>query len=153
MRSFRSPPKATHRGGFFISGPRSFVRFSQRKTKPRTSGTAFKASDYVPIWSQQHTNTTNLIAEMVFGQLGVTDLRSYFQQFAIPIGICTGIGIGVGAYHWGLQGAVLGVLVGLAAPAVSVYLLLVVVYAAILLFAFIAVWAVILWSVFFVLTH
>lgn len=129
------------------------MRFSQRKSKASTSGAAYKASDYVPLWNQQNTDTTNLMAEMVFDKLGVTDLRSYFEVLAIPIAICTVIGCVYGASHWGLQGAVLGVLVGLAAPAASVYLVLIVAYAVVLLFTFIAAWALILWAVFFVFTH
>lgn len=127
------------------------MRFSQRKTKARTSGASFKASEYVPIWSQQHTTTANLMAEMVFDKLDVADLRSYFEVLAIPIGICTAVGVGIGAYHWGLQGAVLGVLAGVAAPAASIYLVLIVAYAAVLLITFVAAWAVILWAVYFVL--
>ena len=153
MSSFQPPPQATHRGGFFISGARRFMGLSKRKTKPRLSGRGFKTSDYVPLWNQRHTNTTNLMAEMVFDKLGVTDLRSYFEVLAIPLGICTAVGVGIGACHWGLQGTVLGVAAGIVAPAASIYLVLVLAYAAVLLFAFVAVWAVILWAVFFVLTH
>ena len=129
------------------------MRFSKSKTSRPSQKSRFKASDYVPIWNQQHTVTTNLMAEMAFDRLGVRDVRSYFQQLAIPIALSSVIAGVVGAYHWGLQGAVLGVLAGIAAPAASVYLLLVLAYAAVLILAFVAAWAVILWVVFFVLTH
>lgn len=122
------------------------MSYRSRKPKPRTSGSAFKASDYVPLWNQQHTDTTSLMAEMVFDKLGVIDLRSYFEVLAIPIAICTVIGCVYGASHWGLLGAVLGVLAGLAAPAAIPWICIVAGYAVVLALAFIAAWTVLIYG-------
>lgn len=129
------------------------MRFSKSKTSHPSQKRRFKASDYVPHWNQQHTVTTNLMAEMAFERLGITDWFSYFQVLAIPIALCTAFGCLYGGYYWGIKGALIGFIGGLVAPAASVYLLVVVAYAAAILLAFVAAWAVVLWLVYFVLTH
>lgn len=124
-----------------------------RKRNSRTAQSKFSASDYVPVWNQQHTNATNLMAEMAFDRLGVTDWQSYFTKLAIPIALCFGVGCIYGALHWGVQGAVLCAIAGIAAPAASVYLLMVLAYAAVLLLLFVLAWTVIVGLIFLVLSN
>lgn len=129
------------------------MAYRPRKSSHRPQKAQFTASDYLPLWNQQHTNTTNLMAEMAFDRLGISDWLSYFQVLAIPIALCTGVGCACGYYYWGVKGALLGIFGGMATPAAFVYLLVVVAYAAAILLAFVAAWAVVLWLVYFVLTH
>jgi len=129
------------------------MAYRPRKFSHRPQKTQFKASEYIPIWNQQHTDTTNLMAEMAFERLGITDWFSYFQVLAIPIALCTAFGCLYGGYYWGIKGALIGFIGGLVAPAASVYLLVVVAYAAAIMLAFVAAWAVVLGLAYFVLTH
>lgn len=129
------------------------MAYRPRKTSTRTSKNDFKAGDYLPLWNQKHTHTAHLMAQMVFSRMGVTDLHSYFRVLAIPICLCAGMGCAFGVSQWGIKGSVAGAVAGLAGPAALVYSTIVACYAAVLVAAFVAVWAFLITLVYLVLLY
>lgn len=129
------------------------MAYRLRKTSTRTSKNDFKAGDYLPLWNQKHTHTANLMARMVFSSMGITDLRSYFRVLVIPICLCAGMGCAFGTSQWGIKGLVAGAVAGLVGPAALVYFAIVTCYAAVLVAAFVAVWALLITLVYLVLRY
>lgn len=122
-----------------------------RKTYSRSSKSSFRAGDYVPIWSKSNTDAVTGIFKEVLGNVGVTDLPSYFEKLFIPIVLCIVIGAVYGGHTGGFSGFIWYGLAGLAAPAAVVWLGIVVCYCAVILGVFFAAWAAILFSFFWLL--
>ncbi len=100
---------------------------NNRSSKSYRSGKSdFRPSDYVPTWNQSQTDATNLMTQALFSKLGITDLPSYFFRLAIPIVICALVGAVYGAVTNGFWGFVWGLLGGITAPAVLVWLAVIV---------------------------
>ena len=118
----------------------------------RSKRSSFRASDYVPIWTQQQTDTTTLMAQMMLESLGVTDVASYFQKLQIPIVLCVVVGAVWGLTSGGLWGFIWGVLAGVLAPAFLVCFGAVISYAAIYLLVFFLAWAVIIFGIFWLIS-
>lgn len=118
----------------------------------RTPSGKVSLSDVLPIWTTEHSDTVNLVAASIFWGHGITDVSSYYQKLRIPIVICVILGALFCAASYGLKGFILGGLAGFAAPAVLLWLGVVLVGIVIYLAAYLAAWAVILyglWWLFF----
>jgi hypothetical protein len=81
---------------------------------------------------------------MALQGMGITGLRSYLQKLRIPIVVCVLLGAVMGGNRSGIEGLLWGALGGIAAPAVLLWLGVIVGYVAVYLGAFVAAWAVIL---------
>ena len=109
----------------------AYRKSSWRKVKP---------SQVLPLWTAAHSNTANLVAQSVFHKLGITDIPSYWHKLKGVIVLSAIICAGIGASNYGLKGVLLGGLLGIAAPAVAIFLAVVIVLAAILLGVYCLAW-------------
>ncbi len=67
----------------------AYRKTSNRSSKSnRSRQSSFRAGDYVPTWSQSNTDAVTGIFKDAMGNVGVTDLRSYFEHLLIPIVLC-----------------------------------------------------------------
>lgn len=105
----------------------------------------FNTSGYVPTWGQEQNQIVSLLFWEVMGKVGISDWHTYFQKLALPITLCVGIGLTVGAYQYGFWGAVLGAIAAVIAPAALVAGALVLIYATAIFLIFVAMWAAIVW--------
>lgn len=113
---------------------------ASRKSRNKTT-----ISDMLPIWGTTETTTVNLIAASIFLEHGITDLPSYFQKLRIPIAICAILGAIFCASSYGFWGFILGGLAGMAAPAVLLWLGVLLLGIVIFLAIYVITWAVVLW--------
>ena len=127
----------------------AFRKTYNRSSKNNRSGKSnFRAGDYVPTWKQSQTDTVNLIFKDLMGNIGVTDVATYFHKLFIPIVLCMVIGAVVGGYTAGFPGFIWYGLAGLVAPAALLWVGIIVCYCAVILGVYLAGWAVI-WFGFF----
>jgi hypothetical protein len=127
----------------------AYRKSNSRSSKGYQSGKSnFRPSDYVPTWNQSQTDATNLMTKALFSRLGISDLPSYFFRLAAPIVICALVGAAYGAVTNGFWGFVWGLLGGIAAPALLLWLAVIVSYCAVILGAYFAAWAVIIFGFF-----
>ena len=124
-----------------------------RKSYSRSKNHKQSWTDAVPRWSQTQTDTTNLMARMLFEKLGITDLESYFEKLMPAIVVCVVLGAGIGAYRDGLSGFFLWGLAGIAAPAALIWLGVVLSYVAVYVALIFAVWFALFYAVVFILRH
>jgi hypothetical protein len=110
-------------------------------------------TDAVPRWSQAQTDTTNLMARMLFEKLGINDLKSYFEKLLPAIVVCVVLGAVIGAYRDGISGFFWWGLAGIAAPAGLIWLAVVVPYVLLYMAMIFAAWFVLFYAVYFVLSH
>ena len=115
-----------------------------RRKKP-FPGSKLDLTEALPVWTTHHSNTVNLVFVALLQKLGITDVASYFRQLRTTIVICIVIGAWVGAALYGLQGFLLGGLLGMVAPAALLWLGVVLLGAAIFIAIYVAAWAAILW--------
>jgi hypothetical protein len=80
-------------------------------------------------------------------RLGVTDIPSYFHQLRIPIAISVALCAFYGASTNGATGGFIGAVLGLAGPAALLWLLLIVIGAALLFAIYVLWWMVLLYVV------
>ena len=118
----------------------------------RNSNSKVSLSDVLPIWTTEHSDTVNLVAASIFWGHGITDVSSYYQKLRIPIVICVILGALFFATSHGLKGFILGGLAGFAAPAVLLWLGVVLVGIVIYLAAYLAAWAVIFYGLWWLLS-
>lgn len=118
----------------------------------RTPSGKVSLTDVLPIWTTKHSDTVNLVAASIFWGHGITDVSSYFQKLRIPVVICAILGALFCASSHGLTGFILGGLAGFAAPAVLLWLGVVLVGIVIYLAAYLAAWAVILYGLWWLVT-
>ena len=97
----------------------------------------------MPIWTSANASQNNDIVALHMQDMGITSVSSYLRMLAIQVILCAFIGLCVGAYRNGVQGALVGTLLGLATPAALIWLAITVVHIAIYLITFCAVWVVI----------
>lgn len=124
-----------------------------RKTNSRSSRQGPQWIDAVPRWTSAQNETTNLLTQLLFLRFGITGLGSYFGKWWAPVGLCTLLGVAIGAYIDGLGGSLLYGLAGLAAPAALIWLTAVLSYAAVYLLVFFAVWAVLINGLLWLFQH
>ena len=118
----------------------------------RTPNSKVSLSDVLPIWTTEHSDTVNLVVASIFWGHGITDVSSYYQKLRIPIVICVILGAFFCAGSYGLKGFVLGGLAGFAAPAVLLWLGVVLVGIVIYLAAYLAAWTVIFYGLWWLLS-
>lgn len=124
-----------------------------RKSYSRSNRSKSSWSDAVPRWSQAQTDTTNLMARMLFEKLGITDLKSYFEKLLPAIVVCVVLGAAIGAYVDGLSGFFWWGLSGIAAPAALIWLAVVVPYVLLYVALIFAAWFLLFYAVVFILRH
>jgi hypothetical protein len=124
-----------------------------RKSHSRSNRSKSSWADAVPRWSQAQTDTTNLMARMLFEKLGITDLKSYFEKLMPAIVVCVVLAAGIGAYRDGLSGFFWWGLAGVAAPAALIWLSVVVPYILLYVAMIFAAWFVLFYAVVFILSH
>ena len=122
----------------------------------RPSWRNVKPSQVLPVWTTNHSNTTNLVAGELLAILGVTDVRSYFRQLRVAIIVCALVGACIGASmgvssHGDGRGLLIGALLGVVAPAALIFLGTLLVGIVLNLAIFCAVWAVIIYTIFWIL--
>lgn len=81
-----------------------------------------KLSQVLPIWSPANTAAANLLFVLLLERMGITDIRSYFQKWRIPIVISVIVCGFVGAASDGLKGFAIGGLLGIVAPVALLWL-------------------------------
>jgi hypothetical protein len=124
-----------------------------RKSYHRSNSRKQSWSDAVPRWSQAQTDTTNLMARMLFEKLGITDLKSYFEKLMPAIVVCVVLGAFVGAYRDGVSGFIWWGLSGVLAPGALIWLAVVVPYVLLYVAMIFAAWFVLFYAVVFILRH
>jgi hypothetical protein len=122
--------------------------YSHSSKSYRSGKSSFRAGDYVPTWNQSQTDTVNLILKDLMGNIGVTDVATYFHKLFIPIVLCTAIGSVWGAYSYGFGGFFLGVVLGASAPAWLLWLGICTGYALAIAGVYLAAWAAIIFGFF-----
>ena len=124
-----------------------------RKSYSRSNSRKQSWVDAVPRWSQAQTDTSNLLARMLFEKLGITDLKSYFEKLLPAIVVCVVAFAGIGAYRDGISGFFWWGLAGIAAPAALIWLAAILSVVAVYIAAVVAAWFVLIYAVFFILSH
>lgn len=124
-----------------------------RKSYSRSNSHKSSWSDAVPQWSQAQTDTTNLMARMLFEKLGITDLKSYFEKLLPAIVVCVVVLAGIGTYRDGFSGFFWWGLAGIGAPGALIWLAVVVPYVLLYVAMIFAAWFVLFYAVIFILGH
>ena len=124
-----------------------------RKSYSRSKSPKPTWIDAVPRWSQAQTDTSNLLARMMFEKLGITDLKSYFEKLMPAIVVCVILCAAIGAYRDGLSGFFWWGLSGMAAPAALIWLAVVVPYVLLYVAMIFAAWFLLFYAVVFILSH
>lgn len=124
-----------------------------RKSYSRSNHSKSSWTDAVPRWSQAQTDTSNMLARMLFEKLGITDLKSYFQKLMPAIVMCVVLGAAIGAYRDGFSGFIWWGLAGIAAPAALIWLAAVVPYVLFFVAMIFAAWFALFYAVHFILSH
>lgn len=124
-----------------------------RKSYHRSNSRKQSWSDAVPRWSQAQTDTTNLMARMLFEKMGITDLKSYFEKLMPAITVCVVLGAGIGAYRDGFSGFLWWGLSGVLVPGSLIWLAVVVPCVLIYVAMIFAAWFVLFYAVVFILSH
>lgn len=119
-----------------------------RKTFSKSTVAKGRLRDAVPYFRKSQIDTTNFVVTMLLQGMGITGLQSYLQKLRIPIVVCVLLGAVIGGNRSGMEGFLWGALGGIAAPAVLLWLGVIVGYVAVYLGAFVAAWAVILSGVY-----
>ena len=118
--------------------------------KSSTKSTGRKLFQALPIWTPANTAVATLIFKDALEKLGITDVRSYFQNWRIPIAISVVVCTWVGAASDGLKGFVIGGLLGVVAPIALLWLGVMLSLIALFLAIYVAAWAVIVFIVWWV---
>ena len=105
-------------------------------TRRKNSSAFHVVKEILPSYGSAQANTVNLVVASVFLYLGITDVDSYFRKLRVLIAICAFACAIYGASIAGHTGFSLGALCGVIAPAVLVWLGVVLVFLTI----YLAVW-------------
>ena len=115
------------------------------RSSKRSSWRNLKPSQVLPIWTTTHNDTANIVVTEMFARIGVTDVRSYFQQLRVAIVICVVVGAcmgtSMGASGGAVKGLLIGAILGVAAPAALIWLGTVLSMIVIFLAVYCAAWA------------
>jgi hypothetical protein len=124
-----------------------------RKSYSRSNNRKSSWTEAVPRWSQAQTDTTNMMARMLFEKLGITNLKSYFEKLMPAIVVCVVLGAAIGAYLDGFSGFFWWGLAGIAAPAALIWLAVVVPYVLLYVAMIFAAWFLLFYAVVLILRH
>jgi len=108
-------------------------------------GRKVKPSDILPIWTTSHTDTANLVFSLAMERVGVIDIPSYFRKLPISITLCAVVGACIGLGMHGFEGFFVGILVGMAAPAVLIWAVITLYMIALYLIGYTVGMALVLW--------
>lgn len=115
-----------------------------RSTK-RQSWRNLKPAQVLPIWTTTHSNAANIVVSEMFARIGVTDIRTYFQQLRAAIVICVIVGAcmgaSMGASGSAVKGLLIGAILGVVTPAALIWLGTMLTMIVIFLAVYCAVWA------------
>lgn len=118
----------------------------------RPSWRNVKPSQVLPVWTTNHSNATNLVAGELLARFGVTGMRSYFTQMSVAIIISVVVcAIYGSSTSYGINGFFIGGLAGLFVPVTFVWFATLLVGIVLNLAIFCAVWAVIIYTIFWIL--
>lgn len=110
----------------------------QNKSSKRIATPRFRPSQFIPIWNAQHTDAVTQITLALFNRLEISDLSSYFEKLIYLIWICSISGALAGGYFYGFWGSLSGLGIGMTAPALLIWLAVIVSYSALLMAVFLA---------------
>lgn len=116
---------------------------TRRKASSCSPLAKIQVRDVLPIWTAANTDLNTAIFVSYLQKLGITGIRSYLRKLAIPIVLCVLVGACAGAVHSGVNGMLVGSLLGLATPAALIWLVITLIHIACYLIAVCAVWVVI----------
>jgi hypothetical protein len=122
---------------------------SPRKSSSKSAWN--KVSQVLPIWTPANSAVATLFFKDVLEKLGITDVRSYFQKWRIPIAISIVVSAWVGAASEWFKGFIIGGLLGIVAPMALLWLGVMLSLIALFLAVYVAAWAVIVfivWAIF-----
>ena len=118
---------------------------SKRSSFRRSTGGRLRPSQYLPIWTAEHSNTANLVFVALLQKLGVIDTRSYFHKLRIPVAASVALCASYGASTNGATGFAIGAVLGLAGPAALLWMLVIVTGAVLILAVYVLWWMALLW--------
>ena len=124
-----------------------------RKSSNRPNRSKSRWTAAIPRWSQAQTDTTNMMARMLFEKLGITDLKSYCEKLMPAVVVCVVLGAAIGSYRDGFSGFFCWGLAGIAAPAAFIWLGVVVSHVAVYVALIFAAWFLLFYAVVFILSH
>ena len=104
----------------------------------------FNPVDALPIWGTTHQSAANAVFLSWMEGFGVHDIPSYFRELRLWIAMTTFIGVCLGAANYGASGFFIGTLLGLAGPAVLVWLTVMSLGIALFMAVYVLAWAAIL---------
>lgn len=110
----------------------------QNKSSKRIATPRFRPSQFIPIWNAQHTDAVTQITLALFNRLEISDLSSYFEKLIYLIWICSISGALAGGYFYGFWGSLCGLGIGMTAPALLIWLAVILSYSALLMAVFLA---------------
>lgn len=116
---------------------------TRRKASGRSPFSKIRVRDILPIWTSANTDLNTAMFVSYMQGLGITGVSSYLRTLAIPVVLCVLAGACTGAIHSGGNGMFVGALLGLAAPAALIWLVITLIHIASYLIAVCAVWVVI----------
>jgi hypothetical protein len=108
--------------------------------------------DVLPIMGSSQRAAAFMFFQEVLQRFGITDIRSYFQKWRIPIAISVVVCACMGAASDGLKGFAIGGLFGVVAPIALLWLGVMLSLVALFLAIWAAGWAVII-SILWLLLH
>ena len=111
---------------------------SYRKGSGRKKPSRF--TQVLPIWSQANTTAATMLIQDLLQRMGITDVPSYFHKLQLPIAISVVVCGGIGAASDGLQGLVIGALLGVGVPIALLGAVVLLVLITLYLALFAAVW-------------
>lgn len=115
---------------------------THRKASGRSPLAKIQVRDVLPIWTSANTDLNTALFVSYLQRLGITGIPSYLRKLAIPIVLCVLVGACTGAIHSGVNGMLVGSLLGLAAPAALIWLVITLIHIACYLIVFCAGWVV-----------
>ena len=120
---------------------------ARRKASSCSPFSKIRVSDVLPICTSANANLNTAMFVSYLQGLGITGISSYLRKLAVPVVLCVLAGASAGAIHSGINGMFVGALLGLAAPAALIWLVITLIHFACYLIAFCAVWIMIFYVV------
>ena len=105
-------------------------------------GAKFCATRVLPLWTLANPTLSNATFVLCMQGMGITSMSCYLRKFAVLILPCAFIGATYGAASGGALELLLGILIGLLAPGVLIWLAITVFHVAAYLAIFCAGWVV-----------
>jgi hypothetical protein len=116
---------------------------ARRKASGRSVLSTVRVSAVLPICTTAKANLNTAMFVSYLQGLGITGIRSYLRKLGVPVVLCVLAGASAGAIHSGVNGLFVGSLMGLAAPAALIWLVITLIHFACYLIVFCAAWVLI----------